>query len=66
MSKVFGLDDDYDLAPSLAHFLALNQTLIAGKLADIEAVIQSYRQHHNAECHMKDVLSHRFLSFVYN
>jgi len=28
---VFGLDDDYDLTPSLARFLALNRTLIAGR-----------------------------------
>jgi hypothetical protein len=64
---VFGLDDDYDLTPSLARFLALNQTLIPGKLADIEAVIHSYRKHHKTECRMKeDVLSYRFLSFVYN
>lgn len=64
---VFGLDDDYNLTPSLARFLALNQTLISGKLADIEAVIHSYRKHRKAECRMKeDVLSYRFLSFVYN
>ena len=64
---VFGLDDDYDLTPSLAQFLALNQDLISKRLAHIEAVVDNYRKHHKAECQWKaDVLSYRFLSFVYN
>jgi hypothetical protein len=64
---VFGLDDDYDLSPTLAQFLALNQDLISGRLAHIEAVINSYRKHHKVECRWKaNVLSYRFLSFVYN
>jgi len=64
---VFGLDDDYDLTPSLARFLTLNQHLISARLPDIEAAIDKYRKHHKAECRWKEgVLSYRFLSFVYN
>jgi hypothetical protein len=65
--EVFGLNDDYDLTPSLARFLALNHDLIPGRLAHLEAVIDNYRRHHKAECRSKaDVLSYRFLSSVYD
>jgi len=64
---VFGLDDDYDLTPSLARFFALNRDLIPGGIAHIEAVINNYRKHHKTECRSKaDVLSYHFLSSVYN
>lgn len=64
---VFGLDDNYDLTPSLARFLTLNRDLILKRLAYIESVIDSYRKHYKTECRLKaDVLSYRFLPFVYN
>jgi hypothetical protein len=64
---VFGLNDNYELSSSLARFLALNRDLIPDRLGHIEAVIDDYREHQKAECRWKaEVLSYRFLSFVYN
>lgn len=65
--EVVGLQDDYHFTSSLARFLALNQSLISDKLSHLEVTIDAYREHHRRECQMKaDVLSYRFLSFVYN
>lgn len=64
---VIGLNDDYELTSSLARFFALNESLISDRLAHIQAVVQNYRNHQKEECRRKaDVLSYRFLSFVYN
>lgn len=64
---VIGLDDDYDLNPALARFLALNESLIPDRLVYVESALFDYRRQRKKECSMKaDVLSYRFLSFVYN
>lgn len=63
----FGLNDDYDLTPPLARFLALNERLIPAYLAHIEGVHARYRAHCRAEAHAKAwTLSYRFLSTVYD
>lgn len=62
-----GLDDDYDLTPALARFFALNEHLIPQKLERLEHVLDNYRDHHSQEFQAKaEVLSYRFLAFVYN
>ena len=64
---VIGLNDEYDLTGALARFLALNQSLIQESLAHVEAVIGDYRKQQKQDClHKADVLSYRFLAFVYN
>lgn len=65
--NIIGLNDDFDLTPSLAHFLALNQDLISARLGHIEGALSDYRQHHWRESHWKSqVLSYQFLSHVYD
>ena len=62
-----GLVDDYELTPSLARFLALNQRIIPPKLEQLERVLETYRHHQTEEFRAKaDTLSYRFLAFVYN
>lgn len=62
-----GLSDDYDLTPSLARFLALNQRTIPQKLERLQDVLEIYRHHQRKEFKAKaDTLSYRFLAFVYN
>lgn len=64
---VIGLNDEYDLTGALARFLALNQSLIPESLACIGAIIDDYRKQQKQGCrHKADVLSYRFLAFVYN
>lgn len=64
---VIGLNDDYDLTPTLARFLAYNRELIPGRLKFMEKTIFNYRRHHRAECRRKhQVLTYRFLSHVYD
>ncbi|KAH8120174.1 hypothetical protein DFH11DRAFT_1558766 [Phellopilus nigrolimitatus] len=64
---IIGLNDDWDLSPILARFLAQNQALISERLSLIEQVMQNFRKHHWRECIWKaDVLSYHFLTTVYD
>ncbi|CDO71626.1 hypothetical protein BN946_scf184911.g96 [Trametes cinnabarina] len=64
---IIGLTDDYDLTPPLAHFLAMNERLIPGRLAYIETALHNYRRHYREEAEWKrDTLSYRFLTAVYD
>ncbi|KAJ3799908.1 hypothetical protein GGU11DRAFT_775291 [Lentinula aff. detonsa] len=64
---LIGLTENFELTPTLAHFLALNEDLIFSRLGKIEALISAYRRHHLKECHHKaQVLSYQFLSNVYD
>ncbi|KAJ7783745.1 hypothetical protein DFH07DRAFT_788969 [Mycena maculata] len=64
---VIGLNDDYDLTPDLARFIALNQDLIPRRLEHIEETLANYRRHHRKECRWKyHVLTYRFLTHVYD
>ncbi|KAL1738517.1 hypothetical protein HDZ31DRAFT_78301, partial [Schizophyllum fasciatum] len=64
---VIGLDEDFDLTPALARFLAMNEDLIDLRLREIESVVEEYRQHARAESRWKEeVLTYRFLAFVYD
>jgi hypothetical protein len=66
-ASVFGLDDDYDLTPSLARFLQLNERLVPDRLAHVENVFSRYKVHHLRECEAKArTLSYKFLTIVYN
>ncbi|THH11204.1 hypothetical protein EW145_g801 [Phellinidium pouzarii] len=46
-----GLNDEWDLSPTLARFLALNQSLISKRLPFIEQVIHDFRDYHLEECY---------------
>ncbi|KAJ7038241.1 hypothetical protein C8F04DRAFT_998180 [Mycena alexandri] len=64
---IIGLNDDYDLTPDLARFLSLNQDLIPRRLQRIEEALHGYRRHHRKESRWKShVLTHRFLTHVYD
>ena len=62
-----GINDEYDLTPPLARFLAQNHALINSRVSGIEALLSGYRQFCRQECKKKaDVLSYGFLSRVYD
>jgi hypothetical protein len=64
---IIGLTDDYDLTPSLARFLVINQDRIFARLNHLETTLASYRHHNWSEGREKDrVLTYRFLSCVYD
>ncbi|KAM6498075.1 hypothetical protein JOM56_006023 [Amanita muscaria] len=64
---VIGLDDDLDLTTPLAKFFELNQHLISSNIQRIEKALSDYRRYQRRECEQKrQVLSYRFLSFVYD
>ena len=64
---VIGLNDDLDLTTPLAKFLELNQHLVSPNVRRIEKILSNYRHHQRKECQWKrQVLSYRFLSFVYD
>ncbi|KAJ6604613.1 hypothetical protein DFH09DRAFT_1123281 [Mycena vulgaris] len=64
---IIGLNDDFDLTPDLARFIALNQDLIPRRLAHIEETLFNYRRHHRKECRWKShVLTYRFLTHVFD
>ncbi|KAI0274852.1 hypothetical protein BC834DRAFT_814779 [Gloeopeniophorella convolvens] len=64
---VIGINDDYNLTPALAQFLALNHALIHSRLRSLESLLANYRQFCHNECKKKaDVLTYRFLSQVYD
>lgn len=66
-SNVIGLNEDYELTPPLAHFLALNRHIIAHRMPRLEAAMAGYREQQRKECSKKrDVLSYRFLMDVYD
>ncbi len=62
-----GINDEYDLTPALARFLAQNHALIHSRVGGIEALLTGYRQFCRQECKTKaDVLSYGFLSRVFD
>ncbi|TRM60170.1 hypothetical protein BD626DRAFT_408024 [Schizophyllum amplum] len=64
---IIGLDEDFDLTPSLARFLAMNEDKIELRLPELQSAVEDYRQHARAECKWKEeVLTYRFLAFVYD
>ncbi|KAH7104776.1 hypothetical protein BKA62DRAFT_693377 [Auriculariales sp. MPI-PUGE-AT-0066] len=64
---VIGLDEDFDLTPSLARFLSLNAPLVQSQLHVVDTAIATYRRHAWKEIRQKQsTLSYRFLTQVYN
>ena len=62
-----GINDEYDLTPKLAQFLAQNHTLIRSRVGGIEALLTDYRHLCQQECRTKaEALSYGFLSHVYD
>lgn len=62
-----GINDEYDLTPTLAHFLAQNHALIHSRVSGIEALLAGYRHFCQQECRTKaEALSYGFLSRVYD
>jgi len=62
-----GINDEYDLTPTLARFLAQSHALIHSRMGGIEALLAGYRQYCRQECNKKvDVLSYGFLSRVFD
>ncbi|XP_006454307.1 hypothetical protein AGABI2DRAFT_197252 [Agaricus bisporus var. bisporus H97] len=62
-----GLGSDFDLTPSLARFLKLNQEQIQRRSQIIEEKLFNYRRFHRRESRWKErVLSYRFLVHVYD
>ena len=62
-----GVNDEYDLTPTLARFLAQNHALIHSRTGGIEALLAGYRQYCRQECNKKvDVLSYGFLPRVFD
>lgn len=65
--EVIGLDDDWNLTVPLARFLRMNQRLVPERLAHIEGIMQSYRNHYLDESRAKsNVLTYRFFTNVYD
>ena len=64
---LIGINDEYDLTPTLAQFLAQNHALIHSRMGGIEALLAGYRQFFRQECNKKvDILSYGFLSRVFD
>jgi hypothetical protein len=62
-----GINDKYDLTPTLARFFAQNHALVHSRMGGIEALLAGYRQFCRQECDKKaDVLSYGFLSRVFD
>jgi hypothetical protein len=62
-----GINDEYNLTPTLARFLAQNHALIHSRMGGIEALLAGYRKYCRQECNKKvDVLSYGFLSRVFD
>jgi len=62
-----GINDKYDLTPTLAQFLARNHALIHSRVSGIEALLAGYRHFCQQECVTKaEALSYGFLSRVYD
>jgi hypothetical protein len=63
---IVGINDEYDLTPALARFLALNRGLTHSRVGGIEALLTGYRQFCQRECKAKaEVLTYDFLLRVY-
>lgn len=66
-SDVIGLNEDFDLTPSLARFLQINRKLVDEGLFPIEEKLSHYRRHHRQECQRKTrIMTYRFLTYVYD
>lgn len=64
---LLGLSNDWELTPTLARFLALNQTLVLEHVPIIEWTINDFRRYHRRETQYKaEVLSYSFLMTVYD
>jgi len=64
---VIGLNEDFDLNHTLAHFLELNHYLIDRGRYGFEEKLTDYRRHHRKECQWKSrALTYRFMTFVYD
>jgi hypothetical protein len=50
---IIGINDEYDLTPALARFLALNHSLIHSRVGGIEDLLAGYRQFCQQECNNK-------------
>jgi hypothetical protein len=62
-----GINDEYDLTPALARFLAQNHALIHSRVGEIEASLAGYRQFCRKECMEKaEILTYGFLTRVYD
>jgi hypothetical protein len=62
-----GINDEYDLTPVLARFLAGNHSLIHSRVSGIEALLAGYRRFCKQECRAKsEALTYGFLSRVYD
>lgn len=65
--EVIGLNEDLDLNPLLARFLALNRGQIETSLYELEEKLSHYRRHYRKECQWKSaVLTYRFMTFIYD
>lgn len=64
---VIGVDEDFDLTPSLARFIQLNMAIMQSRLHAIDTALRSYRKFFAREMRWKErVLTYRFLSRVYS
>jgi hypothetical protein len=62
-----GINDEYDLTPTLAQFLSRNHALIHSRVSGVEALLAGYRDSCQQECGTKaEALSYGFLSRVYD
>lgn len=62
-----GLDDDFDMNPTLAKFLSFNRHLIQSRSTELSLCLQDYRRDSRKEMETKHkVLSYKFLTMVYN
>jgi hypothetical protein len=62
-----GINDEYDLTPTLARFLSQNHALIHSRVSGIEALLAGYRQFCQRECRAKtEALTYGFLPRVYD
>lgn len=65
--SVIGLDEDFDLTPSLARFLMLNTALMQNRLHAIDTTLRAYRKYFSRETKWKEqVMTYRFLAKIYD
>lgn len=64
---ILGVGDDWELSPTLARFLALNEKLISERIPTIERAVHDFQETHFKECAWKArVLSYRSLVSIYD
>lgn len=64
---IIGLNEDYDLTPTLARFLTINKDLIDESLYYVEERVSHYRRYHRKQCRLKSrTLSYKFLATIYD